>query len=274
MDFEHGVVEHLAWKDRLFEYLTRPDGRLNPLDVASDQSCTLGKWIHEKSPSYADYPEFATLRTQHAHFHKVVANIIRGARLGLSVRNEAELERETEFGRSSADVISALMALRSRTVAEDNIKFTEIAATGYSVSGQVAKSSLAFAWNPSYSVHVRQCDEHHKYLFVLLQVLEGMSGKTESASSLKTVLDELHDYCDYHFKVEEDLMRQARYSELPAHRNAHQAFTARIAQFEQSRTVSRQASAALVKFLKKWIVDHIQGMDRAYSATLNKAGIH
>jgi len=271
MDFERGVTEHLAWKDRLFECLARPDGRLNPSEVTSDQNCTLGKWIHAEAAAYADDPEFSTLRTEHAHFHKVVANIVRGARLGLSVRNEAALERETEFGKTSAKVISALMALKSKVATSGAVP--ESATTECRVAGQAAECSPAFAWNPSYSVHVRQCDEHHKYLFVLLQVLEGMPDKAECVSTVKTVLDELQDYCEYHFKVEEGLMQQARYSELTPHRAAHQAFTARIAQFKQNRAASPQAFAAILTFLKKWIVDHIQVMDKAYSAALNEAGI-
>lgn len=272
MDFERGVTEHLAWKDLLFEYLARPDGRLNPSEIASDQNCTLGKWIHSEETAYADDPEFARLRAEHEQFHKVVANIVRGARLGLSVRNEAALERETEFGKTSANVISALMALKSKAANRGTVP--QSAATECRVAGQAAECSPTFAWNPSYSVHVRQCDEHHKYLFVLLQVLEGMSDKTECASTVKIVLDELHDYCDYHFKAEEGLMEQAQYSGLALHREAHRAFTARIAQFKQNQAFSPQASAAILKFMKKWIVDHIQKMDRYYSATLNKAGIH
>lgn len=273
MDFEQGVTEHLAWKDRLFEYLTRPDGRLNPSEVGSDKNCALGKWIYGEGSAYAADPEFATLRAEHAHFHKVVANIVRGARLGLSVRKEAALERETEFGKSSAMVISTLMALKSRATAEARSAIPGSAAMKSPVSGQVAECSAEFIWNPSYSVHVWQCDEHHKYLFVLLQALEGMSGQSQSASTVKTVLDELQDYCDYHFKVEEGLMQRARYSDLALHRDAHRAFTARIAQFTQNQAASPEAFAPILKFLKKWIVDHIQGMDKAYSATLNKAGI-
>lgn len=273
MDFEQGVTEHLAWKDRLFEYLARPDGRLKPSDAESDQNCTLGKWIYGEASSYAEYPEFETLRREHAHFHKVVANIVRGARLGLPVRNEAALEREAEFGRTSAKVISALVALKLKTTAEAGA-LPASAAMEFPISGEFSERFPAFAWNPSYSVHVRQCDEHHKYLFVLLQVLEGVVDKTESASTVKTVLDELYDYCDYHFKAEECLMQKAQYVELAAHRDAHGAFSARIAQFKQHQTISSQESAAIVMFLKKWLVEHIQRMDQAYSATLNKAGIH
>lgn len=272
MDFEQGVTEHLAWKERLFEYLARPDGRLDPSEVASDQNCTLGKWIHSEKSNYADDLEFAALRTEHAHFHKVVANIVRGARLGLSVRNEDALERETEFGKTSTKVISALMALKSKAATSGAVP--ESTVTQRPDADQIAECFRAFAWNPLYSVHVRQCDEHHKYLFVLLQVLEGISDKEECASTVKTVLDELHDYCDYHFKAEEGLMHQARYSGLAVHRDAHRAFTARIAQFKQNQPFSPQASADILKFMKKWIVDHIQRMDKAYSSTLNKAGIN
>lgn len=273
MDFEQAVAEHLAWKDQLFDYLARPDGRLNPSDAASDQNCTLGKWIYGEGSTYAGDPEFATLRSEHAHFHKVVANIVSGARLGLSVRNEAALERETEFGKTSANVISALMALKSRASTEATSIVRASDAIEFQISGQVAECSSAFTWNSSYSVHVRQCDEHHKYLFILLQVLECVLDKTESTSTVKMVLDELHDYCDYHFTAEENLMQQARYSELAAHRDAHQAFVARIEQFKHTQATSPRESAAIVKFLQKWIVDHIQRMDKAYSATLNEAGI-
>ena len=274
MDFEQGVAEHLAWKNRLFEYLAAPDGRLNPSDVASDQNCSLGKWIYGEGSKYAGYSEFAILRREHAHFHKVVANIVSGARLGLSVRNEAALERETEFGKASAKVISALMALKSSATADAAGAVPSNAIWESSISSELPERSPAFAWNPSYSVHVTQCDEHHKYLFVLLQVLEGVLDRAESASTINMVLDELADYCDYHFKAEEDLMQKAQYLELDAHRGAHQAFIARIEQFQQNQAVSPQESAAIVKFLKKWIVDHIQRMDKAYSATLNEAGIH
>ena len=271
MDFEQGVSEHLAWKDRLFEFLARPDGRLNPSEVASDQNCNLGKWIYGEGSKYAEHPEFATLRSEHAHFHKVVANIVSGARLGLSVRHEAALERETEFGKTSAKVISALMALKSRTTGHA----TDAApASTVTENPNAGESSLPLAWNPSYSVRVMQCDEHHKYLFVLLQVLEGVVGKTESASTVKMVLDELRDYCGYHFTAEEALMRKARYPELAAHCDAHGAFIARIEQFTQDQAVSPRESSAVVKFLKNWIVDHIQGMDKAYSAALNEAGIY
>lgn len=273
MDFEQGVTEHLAWKCRLFEFLARPDGRLKPSEVASDQNCALGKWIYGEGANYADYPEFATLRTEHAHFHKVVANIVRGALLGLSVRDEAALERETEFGKTSAKVIAALMALKSKATA-DAAETGPARVVTNPISGRAPERSPAFAWNPSYSVHVRQCDEQHKYIFVLLQVLEGVVDKTECASTINMVLDELREYCNYHFNAEEDLMQKAQYRELAAHRDAHLAFIERIEQFEQNQAASPQESAAVVTFLKKWIVDHIQGMDKAYSATLNKAGIY
>ena len=273
MNFEQGVAEHLAWKDRLFEFLARPDGRLNPSEVSSDQNCVLGKWIYGEGSKYADDPEFATLRTEHAHFHKVVANIVRGARLGLAVRNETVLERETEFGKTSAKVISALMALKEKTTeVSDSVPAGTV--MKYPPPDRTPRRSPAFAWNPFYSVGVRKCDEHHKYLFVLLQVLEVAVDKSESVSTVKVVLDELRDYCNYHFKAEEDLMQKARYPELATHRAAHLAFIAHIKQFQQDQAFSPHESTAIVKFLKKWIVDHIQGMDKAYSATLNRAGIH
>jgi len=109
MDFDEAAISHLEWKDRLIEYLAKRDGSLNPFEVALDDRCPLGQWIHGEGSQYSSYPEYAALKRQHARFHKAVGDVVGGTRLGLTIKTGAVLSTESEFGEASAAVITAIM---------------------------------------------------------------------------------------------------------------------------------------------------------------------
>jgi hypothetical protein len=100
MDFDHAALEHISWKRRLIDYLSHPDGHLRPSELSSDRNCRLGQWIHGKGSQYSKFPEYDVLVKQHARFHRQVGGLANGANLGLSVRSEAVLEGETEYGKA------------------------------------------------------------------------------------------------------------------------------------------------------------------------------
>ena len=114
MDFDEAVLAHIAWKERLFECLIRRDGSLNPSELEVDNCCELGRWIHGEGSQYSGYPEYTTLRREHARFHKAVGDVVKGALLGLSIKPETLLGTGSEFGRASAAVVTAIVALKSK----------------------------------------------------------------------------------------------------------------------------------------------------------------
>jgi len=280
MDFDEAAIAHIAWKDRLFDYLTKRDGSLNPKELALDDKCALGQWIRAGGLRYSTYPEYATLKSQHTRFHKTVGDIVRGACLGLSVRPETVLGTESEYGEASAAVVTAIMGLkrraetgsRSMVAATGNAGYATTAATSWT-SGKPQIELLD--WDSSYSVSVGQLDEHHQYLFCLINILQGASGKGKEDSVVGMVLAELAGYAENHFNVEEVLMEQANYPALPEHRREHQAFIARVAEFKKNLAAGMEGNAvAVLGFLKDWLIKHIQQVDKKYSACMNEVGIH
>ncbi len=265
MDFDDAALEHISWKHQLIDYLSHPDGHLRPCELSSDRNCRLGQWIHGEGSQYSKFPEYDALVKQHARFHRQAGGLVSGANLGLSVRSEAVLEEDTEYGEASAAVITAIMGLRAKVGGG-------VCATAVSTESKKALPPLI--WGKPYSVEVAELDEHHKYLFILINILQTAFEKNEKRSTAEMVLDQLSDYSDYHFKAEEELMDRVHYPDLLAHRREHEQFVQRIAGFKQQATQRFEIdSAAIVDFLRQWIVEHLQRVDRKYSSYMHAAGV-
>lgn len=78
LNMKEAIDAHVAWKARLAEQISGTGGeKLEIGVVASDDRCTLGKWIHtEGKKMYGGLPEFAELLRQHAQFHLNAGNVL------------------------------------------------------------------------------------------------------------------------------------------------------------------------------------------------------
>jgi hypothetical protein len=113
MDFDHAIAAHGKWRVKLRAYLAEPDGSLLAPEIALDNTCDLGIWISGKGAKYSDLPEFQSLRSQHARFHKAVAEIVRKVDSGQRVAEQAALGATSEFSSATADVVSAILSLKA-----------------------------------------------------------------------------------------------------------------------------------------------------------------
>lgn len=113
MDFEQARQAHFAWKRKLSEYIRRPDGSLKAEDIACDDQCTLGKWIHGEGSRFASIGEFTELKLVHANFHKMAAEIVTKADSGISVSEEVALGVQSAYNKISTQVSVALMKVEA-----------------------------------------------------------------------------------------------------------------------------------------------------------------
>jgi hypothetical protein len=116
MDFDHAIAAHSAWKGKLAKYLEHPDHSLLATEIALDDHCELGKWIAGEGKQFANLPEYSTLKTEHAHFHKAAAAVVRRADAGQKVTEDVALGGKSEFATASAAVVRSIMALKSKVV--------------------------------------------------------------------------------------------------------------------------------------------------------------
>jgi len=70
-------------------------------------------------------------------------------------------------------------------------------------------------------------------------------------------------------------MEQANFPGLEVHRIEHQKLMGRVAEFKYALDTGRGLNTAVVlEFLRNWLPNHIDGMDKSYSSHLNANGIH
>lgn len=112
MDFDQAITAHIQWKQKLVAYLKKPDHSLSPIDAERPDKCDLGKWIAGEGAKHGNMPEFQTLRSEHARFHKAAASVIRHADSGQNVSEEVSLGSKSEFSSASSAVVNSLSTIK------------------------------------------------------------------------------------------------------------------------------------------------------------------
>ena len=136
-------------------------------------------------------------------------------------------------------------------------------------------SNRYLVWKDEYSVGIEEMDNDHKKLLSLINQLQTAVHYYTGKEFEEKALDELVDYTKTHFKKEEKLMEDNAYADLEAHKIQHQQFIDKVNHFvEQYKNNSDITIIDTLKFLKEWLINHINGTDKEYGKVLNEKGIH
>ena len=129
-------------------------------------------------------------------------------------------------------------------------------------------------WDNGMSVNVAEIDTQHKRLVELINELnEAMRNRT-AKDVLKEIIDKLADYAAVHFSTEEGYFDQFGYPKAGPHRREHKAFVKKVADFQKGFEEGQlMLSIDVINFLKDWLLNHIQGVDKQYSAFFNENGL-
>ena len=132
-----------------------------------------------------------------------------------------------------------------------------------------------FTWNEKYSVHIREIDEQHKKLVALINELFEAMKAGQDHEALGKVIAVLLTYAKSHFATEERLMRDYGYPEYLVHKQVHDSLSKKVldlnAEYQAGKPV---LTVQLMNFLKDWLINHILGTDKKYSAFLNSKGVN
>ena len=130
-----------------------------------------------------------------------------------------------------------------------------------------------FRWSDAISTGIDEMDEQHKVLIRLINSLHRSLKDGSDKEVLEHVLDELLDYTRVHFSHEEEVMHETGYPQLHLQQKAHQALIAKVEELrEKFQTGKMMLGLETLQFLRSWLVDHIQGMDKRYGPHLKSHG--
>lgn len=117
-------------------------------------------------------------------------------------------------------------------------------------------------------------DEQHKKLIdILNKFYENISISTND-ENIASMLLEMKEYAQFHFKDEERLLQKHAYPELEKQIESHNTFIEKVEDMERRfNDGTLRLSYELTRFLKDWLAKHIIGDDKEYGAYLKKFGV-
>ncbi|NDV25229.1 bacteriohemerythrin [Desulfovibrio sp. JC010] len=130
-------------------------------------------------------------------------------------------------------------------------------------------------WNDTaFSVGIRAIDVQHKKLVGMINGLHKAMRDRASDTVMKRLVEELKNYTVDHFSTEEKLFDRYGYPQTPEHKELHVKFVNQVLEFESAlHSGKAKVTMDVMKFLKDWLVQHIQGEDRKYTSFLNSHGV-
>lgn len=132
----------------------------------------------------------------------------------------------------------------------------------------------AVTWSERYSVGVASIDTEHQKLIGMVNDLHAAMMQGKGKEVLGKIFDGLAAYTVSHFTREESLMRVHSYPGLERHKAEHDKLIAKVKELQAGYKSGQAAiSMDVMAFLQHWLVDHIVGVDKAYSAHLKVAGV-
>jgi hemerythrin len=117
---------------------------------------------------------------------------------------------------------------------------------------------------------IADIDDQHQQLLACLDRLALWMSKGQGFAATFDAIATLNDYAASHFRFEEDYLRKCSYPQLEPHIEEHRrlieeldGLTARIHQ-------GNEASGALLKLIREWIINHIGSDDMKFARYLSQ----
>ncbi len=117
-------------------------------------------------------------------------------------------------------------------------------------------------WDDTLSVGIDTIDEHHRYLFDLINDLFEVVKNKRGVRELAELIVATETYAKVHFRAEELMMRHYGYEGLQRQQNQHRAFETRIQEFyEALHDNPLVAQFDILSYLRDWLIHHIRVED-------------
>ena len=129
-------------------------------------------------------------------------------------------------------------------------------------------------WDNSYSVNITEIDKQHQQLIALINDLNDAMKEGRGNNVLSQIIDDLFAYAGEHFANEEKYFDKFGYPAAASHKIEHANFVKKISEFRNGFKNGQLAlTIEVMSFLKDWLKNHIQGIDKKYSPFFIEKGL-
>ena len=122
-------------------------------------------------------------------------------------------------------------------------------------------------WDEKLSVGIAVIDEHHRYLFDLINDLYAVVVNKRGARQVARLIKSLDAYARVHFRAAEQMMNQYGFEGINRQLDQHHAFEDKISEFyEELHANPLVAQFDVLSYLRNWLIQHIRVEDAQLSA--------
>lgn len=125
-------------------------------------------------------------------------------------------------------------------------------------------------WSESYSVNNADIDAQHKEWIAIYNRLDNilLIGSGDAVSRAATdALQAMQEYASYHFRQEEQYLREINYPDLVTHKRLHTDFDDQIYGYNRKiRSGEFVLNTEVISIIKTWLLHHILHEDQKYCA--------
>jgi hemerythrin-like metal-binding protein len=125
-----------------------------------------------------------------------------------------------------------------------------------------------FVWDNSMSVGNEFIDSDHKKLIQVINAFHDAMEEGRGNEVVGKVLNNLIIYTREHFAREEAEMQRIGYPRFLKHRAEHTKLLAEVDALHAGLMTQQMVTLKVSKFLKAWLIDHIQQNDKLLATSL------
>lgn len=129
---------------------------------------------------------------------------------------------------------------------------------------------MAFVnWSPNLSVGIDFIDADHQQSITLLAELQDLVASDQPRTAAIEKLDELIEFSEQHFRLEERLMKENNYREFAQHQAIHKKLLQQTTELrERLASGATDIGPEVMDFLKEWLMRHILESDKHFGGFL------
>lgn len=117
-------------------------------------------------------------------------------------------------------------------------------------------------WHEDLSVGIDTIDEHHRYLFDLINDLFEVVSNKRGVREVARLIMCADSYARVHFRIEEQMMQHYQFEGIHRQEQQHHAFEAKIREFyAELHDNPLIAQFDVLSYLRDWLIHHIRVED-------------
>jgi len=133
---------------------------------------------------------------------------------------------------------------------------------------------MATNWKEEYSVKVKEIDDQHKGLILIINKLYELLESGREQEDLEPLLNKLIVFTDVHFSTEEKYFDKFHYEHSKEHKEEHEIFRKKILEFSRNFEKGKaKITQELLDFLVSWLKNHLIVQDQKYVKCFTEHGL-